>query len=261
MRHLRKIGLLLPVVFMTLHSCKTANTVTGGEAVRDLSARQVIKRHYRNAPDFKTVTGRMKVDYSNGDISQGVNLSFRIRKDEAIWLSATMSLVKVYITPDRASFYNKLDNTYFDGDFSYLSHLLGTELNFGKIQDMLLGQAMLDLTSGTYTSAVVENTYQLMPEDQMQLFKALFRIEPAHFRMGKQLLTDRSANRALSIEYKKYQEVAGVVFPEEIDILAQENDRETSIRIAYRNMELNRKVSFPYSIPKGYREIKLEDEL
>ncbi|WP_461533243.1 DUF4292 domain-containing protein [Sinomicrobium sp.] len=261
MRYLHKIGLLLPLVLLTLHSCKTTKTISAGEAVRNLSVRQIVKRHYNNTPEFETARGRMKIDYSSGDVSQGVNLSFRIKKDEAIWLSATMNLAKVYITPERVSFYNKLDNTYFDGDFSYLSHLLGTDLNFSKIQDMLLGQAMLDLTDGAYTAEVVENAYQLVPKRQTQFFETLFRIEPTHFRIGKQLLIDPSTHRSLSIAYNKYQEVTGVVFPEEVDILARENDRETSIRIAYRNVEINREISFPYSIPKGYKEIKLDKKL
>ena len=32
--------------------------------------------------------------------------------------------------------YNKLDNTYFDGDYGYLSDMLGTELDFKKLQNL-----------------------------------------------------------------------------------------------------------------------------
>ncbi|MGS2740333.1 DUF4292 domain-containing protein [Sinomicrobium sp. M5D2P17] len=259
MKQIRKIWILLPVVLvLSLQSCKTTKAIAEGEAVRDLSARQIIKRHYKNVPEFKNVAGRMKVDYDNGDVSQGFNLSFRLEKDKAIWLSATMSLAKVYITPERVSFYNKLDNTYFDGDFSYLSDFLGTELDFEKVQNLLLGQAIFDLNEGDYNSLIVNNNYQLKSVNEMNLLKVLFQVEPANFRMGRQLLSDPSEDRALNIEYKTYQLVEKEIFPDEIGITVEEGSRKTNIDIKYRNVEFDRELTFPYSIPKGYKEITLD---
>lgn len=241
-----------------MQSCKTTKGVADGEAARNLSARQIIKRHYKNALDFKTVAGRMRVDYDDGSSSQGFSLSFRIEKDKAIWMSATMNLAKVYITPERVSFYNKLDNTYFDGDFTYLSDLLGTELDFEKVQNMLLGQAMFNLREGDYNSLVVNNNYQLKPVKGMDFVKVLFRVEPANFKMGQQVLSEPQTGRLLTIRYKAYQQVAERVFPEEIGITASEHGNETRIGIKYRNVEFNRKLNFPYNVPKGYREITLK---
>ncbi|MGS2763511.1 DUF4292 domain-containing protein [Sinomicrobium sp. M5D2P9] len=259
MKQIQKIWIVLPVVvILLLQSCKTTKAIAEGEAVSDLSARQIIKRHYKNAPEFQTVAGRMKVDYDNGDTSQGLNLSFRLEKDKAIWLSATMNLAKVYITPDRVSFYNKLDNSYFDGDFSYLSNFLGTELNFEKVQNLLLGLAMFDLHEGDYNSLIVNNNYQLKPVNEMDLLKVLFQVEPANFRMGRQLLADPAEGRILNVEYKTYQLVEKEVFPDEIGISVEEDGRKTNIDIKYRNVEFNRELTFPYSIPKGYKEITLD---
>ncbi|SFW43243.1 protein of unknown function [Sinomicrobium oceani] len=256
---LKIFGWLPVVLFFALQSCKSTKTIAEGEASPGLSAKQVIKRHYRNAPEFKTVVGRMKVDYDNGDMSQGVNLSFRMEKDKAIWLAATMNMAKVYITPERVSFYNKLDNTYFDGDFSYLSSVLGTELDFEKVQNLLLGGAIYDLNGSAYTSRVVANSYELKPTESMALLKVLFRVEPANFRMAGQMLSDPAKGRMLRIEYKSYQLVDKEVFPDEIGISVQEGSRETNIDIRYRNVEFNRDLSFPYSVPRGYKELTLED--
>src|SRR5690606_11694734 len=102
-------------------------------------------------------------DYSDGKGSQGVTVSLRVKKDEVIWLSAPLSVIKIMITPDRVQFYNKLDNTYFDGDFSYLEELLGTKLDFQMVQNLLLGQAILDLRDQKYSAATVGDHYQLKP--------------------------------------------------------------------------------------------------
>ena len=112
----------------------------------------------------------MKIEYIEKDRSEGTTVSLRIEKDKTIWMSK-LGLVKALITPTRVAFYNKLDNTYFDGDFSYLNKLLGTELNFEMVQNLLLGQAVFDLNKEPYYASSVANKYQLKPEMKQILNK------------------------------------------------------------------------------------------
>ncbi|HUH46970.1 MAG TPA: DUF4292 domain-containing protein, partial [Arenibacter sp.] len=95
--------------FMVLGiSCKTTGIVKGGAIDDELTAKSVIRNHYYSHLNFKTLSGKMKIDYSDGSTTQSVSVSFRMEKDKAIWLSAPLGIVKAYITPDRVSFYNKL---------------------------------------------------------------------------------------------------------------------------------------------------------
>ena len=109
------IGLLC----ILLTSCKTAKVATDGIANEKLTVKNIIRRHYQNEAQFKTVSGKLKIAFSDGENSQSVPLTVRIEKDKVIWISAPLGVVKAYITPGRVSFYNKLQNEYFDGDFGY----------------------------------------------------------------------------------------------------------------------------------------------
>ena len=129
-----------------IFSCKSNKIASDGSLDTTSSAKSIIKAHYQNELYFSTLSGKLKIAYTDGDDTQSVGVSFRMKKDEAIWMSAPFGVVKVYITPKRVSFYNKLGNEYFDGDFTYLSRLLGTELNFEKVQNVLLGQALVKFT-------------------------------------------------------------------------------------------------------------------
>src|SRR5690606_37438954 len=120
-----KAGFLM-VLILRLGACGSNKAVVGEEVDLGMSVRQLIGKHYDTQPDFKTLSARVKIDYSNGDKSQGFNVSLRMEKDKIIWISGPLGVVKAQITPDRVSFYNKLQNEYFDGDFGYLSELLGT---------------------------------------------------------------------------------------------------------------------------------------
>lgn len=69
-----------------------------------MTARNIINAHYSNQSKFKTLRGRVKIDYANGDDAQGVNVSLRMEKDKVIWMSAPLGVVKVHITPNKVSF-------------------------------------------------------------------------------------------------------------------------------------------------------------
>ncbi|UNY99676.1 DUF4292 domain-containing protein [Zhouia spongiae] len=249
--------LFLPVA-ITMQSCGSKKAMVSTDAIEGLSARTIIKNHYKNELDFNTIRGRIKIGFENQETSMSNSVTLRMEKDKAIWLSATLGVVKVYITPDRVSFYNKLDNTYFDGDFSYLSQLLGTSLDFQKVQNMLLGQALFDLKNEKYDAAVVQNKYQLKPRQDITLFEKLFLIDPLNFKMAVQRLTQSANNRMLMIAYDKYDQIGGRPFPGQITILANEGSNQTKIDLEYKNIEFNQKVSFPYKIPKGFKQLTVK---
>lgn len=251
-------SMLFGIFLLLIFSCKSSKILTYGKVDENLSARSVIKSHYNGQIDFKTLSGRMKIDYSDGTSAHGFNVSLRMEKDKTIWISAPLGIVKAYITPERVTFYNKLENEYFDGDFTYLSNLLGMELDFEKVQNLLLGQALFDLRDEKYNVAIGDNTYELKPKKPIDLFKMLFHVEPKNFKMATQQLSQPLKKRVLEIRYKNYQEIDKLILPNEIVIMAIDTDNSSLIDIMYRNIEFNRPLNFPYKIPKGFKEIVLK---
>lgn len=249
-------GILVSV--LAVCSCKSKNVLVGGEVKSDLKPQQIINSHYDHKLDFETMSGRIKIDYSNGDSSQGVTVSLRMKKDEIIWLSAPLSVVKIMITPSKVQFYNKLDNTYFDGDFSYLEKLLGTELDFQMVQNLLLGQAILDLRDQKFYAAAVSDQYQLKPVRQSDRYKTLFLLEPKNFKMTLQQISQPSKLRMLSISYKNYQGVTGKILPNQIEIKAVDKEDRNQIDIEYNNIVFDRELNFPFRIPSGFKPVDLE---
>ncbi len=250
--------ILASVIIALSFSCKSNKILSDAKADKSLSARIIIKNHYKNELDFKTLTGRIRIDYSDGYSTQSIGVSLRMEKDKAIWISAPLGVVKAFITPERVSFYNKLENQYFDGDFSYLSRMLGTDVDFEQVQNLLLGQAILDLRDERYLAQVSGDNYELKPRRAMDLFKPLFRIEPGNFKLAAQQLAQPWNKRLLEIRYKNYQKKDQRILPNEIGIVAIDTDQRTTIAIEYRSIEFDRRINFPYKIPKGFEEIVLK---
>ena len=127
------VAVLALTVFMT--ACKSSKAIlASGETSAKLSAKQVIKAHINTEVSFKTLQAKVKIDITQDEKTQGATFNLRIEKDKVIWLSAPLGLARMKITPESVGFYNKTDNTYFDGNYSLLSDFVGFELDFYKVK-------------------------------------------------------------------------------------------------------------------------------
>ena len=171
-------------------------------------------------------------------------------------MSTPISVVKALITPEKVSFYNKLDNTYFEDDFKYLSQLLGTDLDFEKLQNLLLGEALFDLKTTAMGVSVTDTEYVLQPKNQSDLFELFYLINPSHFKVNSQQISQPQNRRHLQIDYNAYQEVDKQTFPKQIKVIAVESNEELILELEYKSLSLNENLRFPYKIPSGFKEIK-----
>jgi len=255
--HTKRLIYTLASFVFFLIGCKSTNTVTTGNSNLNLTAKQLIKENAKKSPDFNTLAGRVKIDYTEGDNSKSTTVSFRMEKDKVIWMSK-LGFVKALITPERVSFYNKLDNTYFDGDYAYLSDLLGTDLDFNKVQNLLLGEALYDLKDGDFEAFTQEDNYVLKPKKQPDAFELFYILNASHFKINSQQLAQSKEQRMLQIDYTSYQVVDKQTLPENIKINAIEGYEETRVHLEFKSITLNERLTFPFNIPSGYDEIVLK---
>ena len=243
-----------------LVSCK-AKIVEGSTAIA-MSSKNIVKNHYEYQFDKKTINARLKAVYTDRDNLQTVTIKLRLEKDKTIWMSGTMlgiPFAKIIITPTNVQFYEKLNKTFFVGDFTLLSDFLGTDVDFEIIQNLLIGQSILDLKEKKYSAKVQGNTYMLVPKKQEELFDILFWINPVNFKINKQEVRQESEQKRLTVDYTEYQKVKDEVFPKSINITAVEKATRTFIDLEYKSVEFDRKLSFPFKIPHGYQEIYLNE--
>ena len=255
---IKKLKILLLSGLLLLGACKSAKRVSGaGELDSKISSSRLIKNHQKTEVNFKTLQSKVRVEYIQGDESQSHSVNLRMEKDKVIWLSATLGIVRVKITPEKVSYYNKLDNTYFDGDFTLISDFLGTDLNYENVQNLLLGEALFNLNSGSYDSDIHENSYVLYPSDQNSLYEIFFLLNPSHFKMDSQQLAQPLEGRMLQIDYTNYQKVNRQIVPEQIRVIALQEQEETIVNMEFRSVSLNNELRFPFRIPSGFEEIEI----
>jgi hypothetical protein len=255
MKFLKYILLLMIV----LTSCKTKRNMIDANAIaKEISAKKVAKKHIAANFDKKTVDAKLKVNFNNGKINQSLTVNLLIEKDKVIWLKGTkfITIFKAKITPTSVSYYSPFAKNYFEGDFSMIKQLLGVEINFEQLQNLFLGQSLLNVKEEDQELQIVNNRYLLSPEKQAELFDIFFTINPSHFKLDEQSIINVAKNLRLDVKYPSYNLINKVVFPSEINIKAKKSDSFTDIDIIYKSVEFNTNSKMSYDIPNGYKRLE-----
>ncbi|AWH84484.1 DUF4292 domain-containing protein [Flavobacterium album] len=257
----KSIGIL--IMALAFASCKTKQAVVPEQAVTAetaRSAKEVIDGHNRIPKDFQTLYIKADASYKDSKQSQNVSADIRIKKGEMILVSVRflgITMAKALITPKKVSYYEKINNTYFEGNYAMLSRWLGTELNYDKVQNMLLGEALDNLEKGNYQMAVENGQYKLQGKEAKGINKELF-FEGANFLLKKQVVAQGGQEpRSLDIQYPAHKEYPKAVLPAEIKIEAEQKDR-VNLKIEYNSVTFDEKLSFPYDVPEGYEQIFID---
>lgn len=255
---MNRIIVLLVIIAMV--SCKpkaavTSTTVT--EAVDDMKAAKIIDNHYNNKSDFSTLYIKANARFSDEKQTQNVTAEIKIKKDQQILVSIRflgITMAKASITPTSVSYYEKIKGTYFEGDFTALSQWLGTDLDYNKIQNMLTGEALDDLNKGKYTKILLDNMYRLDDASNGNTQKSYY-FNPNDFTVNKQQVSQTDKNRNIQISYPERVAYKEANLPASVEIKTEQPKGKSEINLNYNSVSFNEELSFPYSVPDGYKRI------
>ncbi|MGV3697667.1 DUF4292 domain-containing protein [Flavobacterium sp.] len=259
-----KRGLYI-MLLVFLASCKSKQAFVETktpDAVKDtlaMTSEKIIKGHYGAKSDFATLYIRANAKYKDEQNSQSVSAEIRIKKNEQILVSIRVlgiTMAKALITPKEVKYYEKLNGTYFEGDYASLSQWLGTDLDFIKVQNMLTGKPIDDLTKGTYAFSETDKFYTLNATEGTTT--KTFSFEAEHFLLKKQEISQPEKERRFEVNYPNFQEFATAFLPGSLNINAFQKKGKTTINIDYNSVTFNEELSFPYSVPDGYDRIYIK---
>lgn len=241
-------------LLLIITSCKTKQSVL--EADTSVSAKEIIENYNnQNKLDFQVLHIKGSTSYSLFN----VNLDIRIKKDEIILVSGRVlgtTIVKAKITPDYVSYYNKWESEYFEGNYEFLSDFLGTELDFQKVQNLLLGRTLDNLSREKFIFEIENNLYKLS-SSRKDLNKAYY-FETNNFRLVRQFVEQKHENRSAFVEYSNYKTQNNNVLPFAVFISSLNKKDKNEFKVEYKLMEFNTEISFPYEIPSGYRAVEID---
>lgn len=253
----KKIGVFF-VLVLFFSACKTKQVATESAAAEEMAAVKVIEGHYKQKTDFETLNIRTSTKYSDEKQSYTLSADIRIEKDKVIWINVKkfgFSMARALITPTKVSYYEVLNSTYFDGNYDLISNWIGTDLDFNKVQNLFLGEAIDDLTKKAYLATIVEGMYKLTEKDKTATQKE-FYFEATNFLVKKEWISQPAENRSVTISYGAFEPKENRFMPSNIVIEALQDDT-IQVEIDYKEITFNERINTPFSIPEGFKEITI----
>lgn len=254
--------LTLLALCLLVFSCKSKQVVANEKASELIEISEISDKISDRNSDFKTLYIKSDVKYK--DPGQGYNFTadIRIEKDKRILVSIRfigITMAKALITPTSVQYYEKMGNKYFEGDFSTLSKWLGTDLDYQKVQNLLLGNPIEDLNKDRFEASLHEGLYKLV-QKQYEKFNKEFYFEASQFLLKRFEVNQNQHNNKLIVKYPDHQNKSNLILPTNLSIEAFQKDKQINISMDYKTITVDENLSFPYSVPSGYDQITIEKQ-
>lgn len=250
----RRWLLLVFIGSLSLGACtRRASPTTSAKVPARPPAPQVRARNL----DFRYLTAKGKAQIDANGEKYSANLNVRMRKDSVIWVSASLlgiEGIRARITPDSVQVVNKLEKTYYAGNFDYLRRQFNVPITFVQLQSMLVGDYVPALAD-TALTVTTEGPVQRVNYRQTGVLVEQL-IELSRARLQKLSVTDPASQSALTVTYADFQPIqpGDQPFAHGILVQAQQPGRQpATVTISYRNIDLGQEqLSFPFSVPAEY---------
>lgn len=244
------------IIIVLLYGCAPGKNLTStvGE-IPEMRTKQILKKHIKQHAKFNTLQCKLKIELFQNSKVQSNNVTLRMDRGKTIWINAFLNMIRIKITPDRVQMYNKIDKTYFDGDFSLIKQLLGIDLDFSNLENLLLGDTFFKHNSSSLNQVKDNSGYTLKPYKLDPTLNVLYRINPFYFKMKTQEISHLKEEIHLKVNYDDFQEINHQLIPSKMAITINEKQNNTFIKLNLKSVSLNQSIRFPFKLPKGYRQL------
>lgn len=243
-----KQAVLIGVLVICLAACKTQEVGTGD--LEEMKAKELINAVEANTFDYAFLSGSAKVQFTDSSGLPGVRVSFRMQKDQVIWLSVSkfITVAKGLITPDSIKGINKLDRTYIAEPFNYIQQQYGLAVDFAMLQKVLA--AGLPITDHkTLEADSVENQHRLRGSHEGISYEIF--INPQSLTISRMVMIQENSPRKLDVSYDDFKTIDGGPFPHHITIKAS-GDVNMAAELNVSSVQKAASMEFPFEIPSNY---------
>ena len=226
------------------------NVVTS--SLENRSLKSIVKKVNQNHLDYNWFTAKLNGKIKTNGADTPVTANLRIRKDSVIWLSVSallgVEVARIQITPDSLKLMNRINKTYWIGDFEDVESVYGIPANYEQLEGVLVGQ--ISLENQKMSSIVLENKYLLFNKSKKENPQSKAWIDN-RFLIDTFLLEDE-LEQSLTIRYLDYEKHAQRWVPLKLNLIVANIDQQIEANFTYSKVNINTPKKLNFNIPDSY---------
>jgi hypothetical protein len=268
--------LYLLIVFLLsvfVVSCKTERKVIM-EPIREQGPDYLFQQLKKNELQYNTLSVKFSAEAEVDNKNQSFSGNLYIIRDSLIWVSIQkfgLEAARLLLTNDTAKMMNRLNNTYFIGDFDYVNELFNTDFDFDMIQALVTGNDFRYYESTQFRATVENKNYKLSTVNRIKLKKFVKHeneaqkvliqdiwLDPKTFKIEHILLKEvKNQNRKFESFYSDFADLEGQLFPNTIMCEITE-EKKISVNISFDKITLNKNETASFRIPQSYQRVEMK---
>tara|TARA_B100001250_G_scaffold81987_1_gene67652 strand:+ start:447 stop:1202 length:756 start_codon:yes stop_codon:yes gene_type:complete len=224
---------------------------------KKIPTKRLIDEIEKRKPNFNFIIYRAQATVLEKNSTNQFNILIRIEKNEKILITGSIliPLFKGLLTKEKIAFYEKLSRSYYKDRYDSLSSKLDHEVNLNTFQNLLVGLPIINLKEKKWKQATNNQAYSLQSLSKQETLRIRYDFSPISLRLISQEIAFN--NNTLKVNYGKYNIANGQLFPEEIKIFLDTENKKAEVVLSIKTNKLGGPISSPFKIPKGYKQIKL----
>ena len=253
------VNFLLICVILLYAACKSPLLPSSRTPIKNIETNELTKSISKKQLEYKKFRSRVKTTYDDGKRKQQIIINLRMEKSKSIWMSANMivPIAKLLVTPDKVSFYEKFQKTFFEGDVSFINRQFNTSFEFKDLQNLLMGLPLTDINRGRWETVSHPKYYILIPKSKKLRFRPTFFFDPNNFLLLEQRFMVPGTQQNLTIKYLNHQKLEGEFVPGEVQISLFDGRNLKRVNLEYTRTDFPDRISIPFDIPSGYEPIEM----
>jgi len=222
---------------------------------------------------FDWLSAKFSAEYENSGITLSFGGQMRIRKDSLIWLSLTPMLgieaIRIMISQDSVKMINRLDDTFFIGDYDNVNRFLNTNIDYDILQAFLIGNDFQAYENSKFRASVDNGEYKLSTSGRQKLKKFVknsnenLKVYIQNIWLNAQTFKItyadvkeiRKENIKLEASYLNFDDIKGQPFPMNMEFFIRA-DNNIRVKTDFSKISINVPLQFPFKIPANYKQIK-----
>lgn len=130
--------LVLSLTVILFGSCKTAFINSG--KTENMRPAKLYKKLIENELQYENLSLKFSAEMFVGEESQEFSGIIRMQKDSAIWISLrsyNIEGARILFTQDSVKFINRLEKSYYVGDFDFIKKRFDIDMDYNMIQSII----------------------------------------------------------------------------------------------------------------------------